>query len=275
MKKGINAWSFGKMKIEECLSLAKKAGFEGVELNLEEEGELSLESSREEIEGIANLAKGLNLELPSLSTGLHWRYSLSSLDLRIRRKGMEIVERMLEDATILGADTVLVVPGLVTEEASYDYVYKASQESLNNLVPLASECKICIGIENVWNKFLLSPLEFKKFIDEVSSPYLVAYFDLGNVLVSGYPEQWIEVLGERIKKVHIKDFITKIGNISGFTNLLEGNINWRGVILALKKINYQSYLTAELSAYSFYPEKLIYDTSSSMDLILERSKENA
>lgn len=275
MKKGINAWSFGKMKIEECLSLAKKAGFEGVELNLEEEGELSLESSREETEEIANLAKGLNLELPSLSTGLHWKYSLSSPDLRLREKGMEIVERMLEDATILGADTVLVVPGLVTEKAPYDYVYKASQESLNNLIPLASECKVCIGIENVWNKFLLSPLEFKRFIDEVGSPYLAAYFDLGNVLIFGYPEQWIEILGERIKKVHIKDFITKIGNIFGFTNLLEGNINWRKVILALKKINYQSYLTAELSAYSFYPEKLIYDTSSSMDLILERSKENA
>lgn len=269
MKKGINAWSFGKMKIEECLSLAKKAGFEGVELNLEEEGELSLESSREEIEEIANLAKDLNLELPSLSTGLHWKYSLSSPDLRLREKGMEIVERMLEDATILRADTVLVVPGLVTEEASYDYVYKASQESLNNLVPLASECRVCIGIENVWNKFLLSPLEFKKFIDEVGSPYLAAYFDVGNVLVSGYPEQWIEILGERIKKVHIKDFITKIGNISGFTNLLEGDIDWRKVILALKKINYQSYLTAELSAYSLYSEKLIYDTSSSMDLILK------
>ena len=275
MKKGINAWSFGKMKISEILSLAKKAGFEGVELNLGEEGELSLESSREEIEEIANLAKGLNLELPSLSTGLHWKYSLSSLDLRLREKGMEIVERMLEDAAILGADTILVVPGLVTEEADYDYVYKASQESLNNLVPLASECKVCIGIENVWNKFLLSPLEFKRFIDEVSSPYLAAYFDLGNVLIFGYPEQWIEILGKRIKKVHIKDFITKIGNISGFTNLLEGDINWRKVILALKKINYQSYLTAELTPYSLYPEKLIYDTSSSMDLILERSKENA
>jgi len=137
---------------------------------------------------------------------------------------------------------------------------------------LAKKFKVYIAVENVWNKFLLSPLEMRKFIDEIGSEYVVSYFDVGNVLISGYPQDWIHILGKRIKKIHIKDFKTEIGNITGFVNLLEGDVNWQAVISALKEINYDNYVVAELMPpFKHYSEMLIKETSLKMDKILELS----
>lgn len=285
MKKSISYWSFpgvleGKPQLDlrGCMKKAKEAGFEGIELAVAEAGELTLNSSKEEIKKITQTAKDVGIELSSLATGLLWDYSLTSSDGKTREKAKDIVRRMLELASYLGMDTVLVIPGTVdvffkpdAEVVPYDLAYERSLEALKECVPTAERYKVSIGIENVWNKFLLSPLELRDFINKIGSPYLGAYFDVGNSLLTGYPEHWIRVLGKRIKKVHIKDFKTAVGNVNGFVDLLEGDVNWAEVMKALEEIGYDGWLTAEiLPPYSQHPEALLYNTSKSMDFILGR-----
>lgn len=285
MKKSINYWSFAekltdgsKMSLRGCMELAKRAGFEAIELTVAEEGELSLDSTRQDVEKIVQAAREVEIELSSLATGLFWDYSLSSSNDKVKDKAKGIVKKMLELASYLGTDTILVVPGAVdvffkpeAEVVPYDVAYKRSLESLRECLDTAEKYKVKIGIENVWNKFLLSPLEMRDFIDKLGSDYLGAYFDVGNTLATGYPEHWIRVLGKRIKKVHIKDFKRAIGNVNGFCDLLEGDVNWAEVMKALREVGYNDYITAEiLPPYSQHPEALIYNTSRSMDFILGR-----
>ena len=285
MKKSINYWSFpeklangSEMSLKDCMQLAKKAGFEAIELTVAEEGELSLDSTRQDVEKIVETAEEVGIELSSLATGLFWDYSLSSSNDKVKDKARGIVKKMLELASYLGVDTILVVPGAVDvffkpegEVVPYDVAYQRSLESLKECLLTAEKYKVNIGIENVWNKFLLSPLEMRDFIDKLGSDYLGAYFDVGNTLVTGYPEHWIRILGKRIKKVHIKDFKGAIGNVNGFCDLLEGDVNWAEVMKALREIGYNDYITAEiLPPYSQHPEALIYNTSKGMDFILGR-----
>jgi len=283
MKKSISYWSFperlangSKMSLKDCMEQAKKAGFEAIELAVAEKGELSLDSTKEDVGRIVQIAKEAGIELSSLATGLFWDYSLSSSSDKVRDKAKGIVKKMLELASYLGVDTILVVPGAVdiffkpeAEIVPYDLAYKRSLEALGECVPTAERYKVSIGMENVWNKFLLSPLEMRDFIDKVGSEYLGAYFDVGNALLTGYPEHWIRILGKRIKKVHIKDFKVSIGNANGFCDLLEGDVNWTEVMKALREIGYSDYITAEMvPAYSQHPEALLCNTSRSMDFIL-------
>jgi len=284
MKKGISRWAFpASLKLEECMSRAGEAGFEGIEVALDEEGEINLESTRDDMEKVIASSRKAGVELTSLATGLFWDYSLTGEKVEVRDKAkaivskMSIVSKMLELASYLGVDTILVIPGAVdvffkpeVEKVSYEVVYKRAKEALKELAETAEKYKVNIGVENVWNKFLLSPLEMRNFLDEIGSDYVGAYFDVGNVLVTGYPEQWIKILGRRIKKVHFKDFKTDIGNFTGFVDLLEGNVNWPEVIKAFGDIGYNGYAIAELFPYGCHPEALIYNTSKSMDLILER-----
>lgn len=271
MKKSINLWIRSKeMSLDTCLNVIKDAGFEAVEPNISEEDYLSLKSSEKEIEVLRKKIEGKGLEIASVSSGLLWTYPLSSPDKKIREQGGKIVEKALVSAKILGAGAILVVPGVVNENTDYDDCYKRSQESLKKLADTAEKTGVYIGVENVWNKFLLSPLEMKRFIEEIGSEYVGAYFDVGNVLVNGYPEMWIKILGRMIKRIHLKDFKVSIGNITGFCELLEGDVSWDRVIAALKKSGYDGYLTAELGPYRFYPETIIYHTSLSMDRILGR-----
>ncbi|MFY9278474.1 MAG: sugar phosphate isomerase/epimerase family protein, partial [Caldicoprobacterales bacterium] len=247
MKKGINIWSFrGGLSSKEYISMAKDAGYEGIEFALDETGIISLESSDEEIKEIRRMAEGEGLETPSLASGLYWKYPLTSSDEKIRQKAKDIVKKQLDAAALLGADTILVVPGLVGadfipggEVVEYDVAYDRSLEALTELKEYAEKVKVNIGVENVWNKFLLSPLEMRDFVDKIDSPYVGVYFDVGNVLYSGYPEHWVKILGSRIKKVHFKDFKVSVGNISGFVDLLSGDVNYPAVVEELKKVGYE------------------------------------
>ncbi len=285
MKKSINCWSFpeklangSKMSLKDCMHLAKKAGFEAIELTVAEKGELSFDSTRQDVEKIVETAEEVGIELSSLATGLFWDYSLSSSNDKVKDKARGIVKKMLELASYLGVDTILVVAGAVDvffkpegEIVPYDVAYERSFESLRECLDTAEKYKVNIGIENVWNKFLLSPLEMRDFVDKLGSDYLGAYFDVGNTLLTGYPEHWIRILGKRIKKVHIKGFKGAIGNVNGFCDLLEGDVNWAEVMKSLREIGYNDYITAEiLPPYSQHPEALIYNTSKSMDFILDR-----
>ena len=149
----------------------------------------------------------------------------------------------MECARDLGADTVLLVPAVVNENTRYADAYTRSQQHIRKLLPHAERLKVVIAVENVWNNFLLSPLEFARYIDEFRSPWVKAYFDVGNVLAYGWSEDWIRTLGKRIHRVHLKDFRR---GPRQFVNLLEGDVNWREVRRALEEVGYTGYLTAEL-----------------------------
>lgn len=278
MKKGINIWSFrGGLSPREYISMAKDAGYDGIEFALDETGIISLDSSDNEIKEIKRIAEGEGLETPSLASGLYWKYPLTSSNEATREKAKDIVKRQLDVAALLGADTILVVPGLVGadfipggEVTEYDVAYDRSLEALTELKGYAEKTKVNIGLENVWNKFLLSPLEMRDFVDKIDSPYVGVYFDVGNVLFSGYPEHWIKILGNRIKKVHFKDFKVSVGNINGFVDLLSGDVNYPAVVEQLEKVGYDDFVIAEMGVYKNYPDQTVYTTSIAMDKILGR-----
>jgi len=278
MKKSVNLWILpGNVKFEDGLKMIKNAGFEAVEVNTTEEGGvLNLNCKEDEAKKVAETIRKNGLEIASLLVGQFWKYPLSSPNPEIRKKGEELLEKGIKIAKYLGTDAILVVPGVVAslsgegEIVSYDIAYKNSQESIKKYVELAEKYNVYICVENVWNKFLLSPVEMKRFVEEIGSEYVKVYFDVGNILIIGFPEMWIRILGKLIKRIHLKDFKLSVGNINGFCDLLEGDVNWYEVIKALKEIGYDSYLTAELGPYKCYPETKIYNTSLAMDKILGR-----
>lgn len=259
------------------MQLAKKAGFEAIELAVAEEGELTLNSTKKNARSVLRMAQKVGIRLSSLITLLLWEHPLTSNDEKVRQRAKDIIKKMLELARHLEVDTILVVPGAVdicfkpgAEIVPYDITYERSLKALTECAQIAEKYKVSIGIENVWNKFLLSPLEMRDFIDKIGSEYVGSYFDVGNVLLTGYPEQWIRILDKRIKKIHIKDFKLSVGNINGFCNLLEGDVNWPEVVKALRDIGYNGPITAEVTPYKENPEALVYSTSTSMDFILGR-----
>ena len=278
MKKGINIWSFPQGTIKDSLNLAKSAGFEGVELALNAEGELSMTSTDKEINSIRNMANDMGLSLYSLSCGLCWDYRLSDDDANLRQKAKDMIKKQLDTAKILGADTVLVIPGVVNVEFSmpekkvaYDVVYERALEGLNELKGYAEQLKVNIGLENVWNKFLLSPMEMRDFIDKIDSEYVGSYLDIGNTLYCSYPEDWVRILGNRIKKIHFKDYRIQAGGLHGFVDLLAGDVNYPEVVKALNEISYDGWVSAEMIPnYKHHTDAIIYNTSYAMDRILGR-----
>jgi len=293
IKKGINIWSFPiGMSIADSMELAKKAGFEGIELALAAKGFLSMESNENEVLEYKKKADEIGIEINSLATGLYWQYSLTSNKEDIREKAKAVVRKQLDFAALLGSDTALIMPGSVgcdfkpdeivpdaknieyyvgSEIIDYDVAWNRSISSLKELAPYAQKKGVYIGIENVWNKFLLSPLEMRNFIDEVGSPWVQAFLDVGNMVIFGYPQHWIKILGNRIKKVHFKDFRRSIPTKDGFLDLLAGDVDWYEVIKAFNKIEYEGWANAEMCPiYRFYSDQIIYNTSASMDRILKR-----
>lgn len=278
MKKGINIWSFPQGTIKENLTLAKDAGFEGVELAINASGELSMASTEKEILEVKKTADDLGLSLYSLSSGLCWDLRLSDDDEKMREKAKDMIKKQLDTAKILGADTVLVVPGVVNVEFSfpekkvaYDVVYERSLESLNELKKYAEALQVNIGLENVWNKFLLSPMEMRDFIDKIGSAYVGSYLDVGNTLYCSYPEDWVRILGNRIKKVHFKDYRMQAGGLHGFVDLLAGDVDYPEVVKALNEIGYDGWVSAEMIPnYKHHTDAIIYNTSYAMDRILGR-----
>lgn len=240
LKKGIMWGSIGVGKtIMEKFQAAKAAGFDGVEV--------MSHLNRDEVLA-ARSATGL--VIPSVCNEMHWKYLLSDPDPAVREKGVEALKLALEDANVYSADTVLLVPGRVTEDVTYDECWNRSVEEIKKAIPLAKELKVKIGIENVWNNFLLSPMEAATYVDQFRSVFVGFYFDCGNILNYGWPEQWIKILRSRIAKVHIKEFSKKLadtqGKGAGFkVNLTEGDVNWNKVMAALDKIGYAGWTTIE------------------------------
>ncbi len=254
MKIGINRWTLPPhLPLKECFRLVAQAGFDSIEINIAEEGELRPDTTEQEVKALVAQAQQAKLELSSLSTGLGWRYPITSGDQTVRQQGAKMIRAQLQAAHWMGVDTILVVPGIVNADTAYDDAYSRAHDVLWELAPLAQSLGISIGVENVWNKFLLSPLEFAGFIDKVNASArttsIGAYFDVGNILQYGFPDQWISILGPRIRKVHVKDFKTTVGNMGGFCNPLQGDVPWQKVKDALDRIGYDGYITAEVEGY--------------------------
>jgi len=239
---------------EDKVKLAKKCGFEGIELN-------SPIADLDAAQKLGALARQAGVPIHSIVYG-GWGAPFSDPDPKVIEKGLAEMQTALRSAKAASADTVLLVPAIVNEDVGYGDAYKRSQEHIRKLLPLAEELRIFIAVENVWNKFLLSPLEFARYVDEFQSPWLKAYFDVGNVIIYGYAQDWIRTLGKRLVKIHLKDFKRK-----GYewTNLLDGDVNWKQVRLALDEVGYDGFLTPELRGGD---ESYLTDLSGRIDKIL-------
>ncbi len=223
------------------LKLIKDLGYDGIELNSPGLNRDEAIRARDES----------GLPIHGLVDSVHWRDTLSHPDPEVRARGLEGLKTALRDAKALGATSVLLVPAVVDKNVSYDQAYSRSQAEIRKALPLAGELGIKIGLENVWNNFLLSPLELARYLDEFDSPMIGSYFDVGNVVRYGWPEQWIRILGKRIVKLDIKEYSRKKqmneGLRKGFqVELLEGDCNWPAVMAALREIGYQGWGTAEV-----------------------------
>lgn len=285
MRKSVSEWCFpGSMPMADRIALARDAGFEGIEVALAEDpdgslaaqGMLTVEAVETQAKAIQAMADKAGIAISGVATGLHWAYSLTDDDPEVRAKSLRITETLLQAGALLGSDIVLVIPGTVCPAfgppqapVPYDVCYERSREAVAKLLPQAAECGVKLGLEMVWNMFLLSPLEWRSFVDSFASEWVSIYFDVGNVLLTGFPEQWIRILGSRITRVHVKDFKRSVGTLEGFCHLLEGDVNYPAVMEALRETGYDGWLTAEVGPQSPHaPEHLIYVTSQAMDRIL-------
>jgi L-ribulose-5-phosphate 3-epimerase len=256
------------------LGLIKRAGFDGVELWLGDTPWFQPETTDTAVGALRRKVEDAGLLVSNVSTGLHWASPLSSRDPGIRARAARIVERQIETASLLGTDAILVVAGLVTEEVPYNEVYQRCAEALRTLGETATRAGVRIGCENcnAEQRFLLSPREFGQFLDDVGSPAVGLHLDVGNIHDTGFAEQWIEILGARITRIHLKDVMKhrgRCGDQSVYTNLFLGDNNWPAIRAALAKVGYDGWLVAEMEArYRYAPDQQFYDTAQAMDRLI-------
>ncbi|HLI34051.1 MAG TPA: TIM barrel protein [Terriglobia bacterium] len=196
-------------------------------------------------EEIKEAAEKSGLPIDSVENMDHWKYPLSSADPAVVEKSLQGMRTSLHNARLWGAHCVLLVPAVVNEQTSYRQAWVRSQREIRKLIPLAEELKVVIALEEVWNKFLLSPLEFARYVDEFKSPWVKAWFDVGNVVLYGYPQDWIRALGSRIVDVHVKGF-KHTGDCYEWVNLGDGDIDWPEVRKAFQEIGYRGAAITEL-----------------------------
>jgi hexulose-6-phosphate isomerase len=257
---------FGMIKEELSLTdkfkLVKDLGFDGIEFN----SPIDLDKSE-----ILEAKAKSGIELPSVVNKDHWKKPLSDPNPEVRSQCIQSVAQSLQDVKDFGGDTVLVVPGVVNENVTYEQAYNTALNSIRELIPYAEKTGMQIALENVWNNFLISPVEAKRFVDEINHPLVGWYFDIGNILRYGWPEHWIKTLNSRIMKLHIKEYSRELMNTKGLwegfkVNLLEGDNNWPVVMKAVSEINHRGgWLTAEVSGGDRIRLK---DISERMDRII-------
>ena len=261
MKISASYWIFeggleGTLPISDAMEQASQLGFDAIELGIASQGVLTHQTTQAECETISEQALQHELEISGVASGESWGCSPTSSDAKVRETILEFTQKALQVTQWLGTDAYLFVPGAVdvfflpeAEVVPYDVCYDRATQAISQLLPTAEKLGVSVADENVWNKFLLSPLEMRDFIDYFQSEKVCAYFDVGNVLLTGYPDQWIRILDSRIKRVHIKDFKLSTGTADGFVDLLEGDVDFDAIKKALKEINYDGYVTAEMIPY--------------------------
>ena len=223
--------------------LAKEIGFDGVELDY---------PSSYSDEEILEAKSKSGIEIPGLVNSLHWKKPLSHDKPEVRKECTDSMKAALEACKRYGGTTVLLVPAVVNQKISYDKAWERATVEIKKMLPVAQSTGIKIAIENVWNNFLISPLEAARFIDQFDSDMIGWYFDVGNIVRYGWPEHWIRILGHRIIKVDIKDYSRdkqqSEGIWEGFkVKIGDGDSDWANVNKALKEVGYSGWGSAEVS----------------------------
>lgn len=232
----------GKGSVLDKLTLLKEVGFEGVELD---------SPSNLDLDEVLVAMRRTGIEIAGMVDSVHWSQTLSDADPAVRAKGVAALETALRDAGKLRATSVLLVPAVVSAKVSYDDAWTRSEAEIRKVLPLAAELGVCISIENVWNHFLLSPLEAARYVDQFQSPFVGWHMDVGNVVNYGWPDQWIAVLGKRIRRLHIKDYSRKKRDEQGLwkgfdVELGQGDVGWPATMAALDAIGYEGWASAEV-----------------------------
>jgi hexulose-6-phosphate isomerase len=271
-RKGICATIFPKtMPLEEQFRQTRAAGFEGLEIPI---GDLlPLDTGREQAQRLADAAQKAGVEIVSLWVSAPLSASpLNHPDPEVRARGVEALRKAITLASWMNCGVLLIVPGRLGTGPKFQYGYQETWDrvsaEMKKVVPDAEKARVCLAPENVWNKFLVSPLEMRAFVDQFRSPWVGAYFDIGNILQYGYPQDWILTLGARIKRVHAKDYKLSTRAEQGrFVDLLEGDVDWKDVMAALVKVGYRGFISPE---YSYRPDDPDYirRISAALDKIL-------
>ncbi len=244
--------------LEDKFGIARDAGFEAMEV-----GNVP---TMQEAEQLAKASQATKFPIHGVMNMEHWKSPLSSPEAGVAERTVASMKMSLEQAAMWGASSVLLVPAVVNPQVRYEEAWQRSQEHIRELIPFAKKAKVVIAVENVWNKFLLSPIEMKTYVDQLKSPWVRSYLDVGNMLLFGYPQDWIQTLGKnRIAKLHFKDF-RFVKRQAEFVNLRDGDLDWKAVHQALREVGWSGYATVELekgdAAY-------LKDVAQRVDLILE------
>lgn len=252
MNKGINGWTFAGVGILDAARQARSAGFDVFEPTLNADGDLTPTSTEADCRRLGDAIRTTGLEVSSLATGLWFQSHYTAEDPAVREAAFELTLACLDRAQWLGASVLLVIPGLVRHEARprellcrYDDALLRTYHALQRLMPEAERRGVTIALENMWNSFLLSPVELRDLIDRVNSPWAGVYLDVGNLLRYGMPEDWIRILGRRISRVHVKDYNVAVGTREGFVSPGDGDANWPAIVNALRETGYAGPLIYE------------------------------
>lgn len=263
MKKGLTQICLGRdSRIPDALQLCREIGYQGLEILMTQNGELTMDSGPSEYAAIRRFSDSAGVELTSIcGSG-----DLTDNDPAVVDAYKAQIRKMLEAAEALGLDTVLVTGGRTRPDVPYDTAYDRQLAALSELAADAEQRRVNIALENIWNKLLISPLEFREFLDRIGSEYVGCYFDTGNVVLYGFPEQWIRILGRRIKKIHFKDFrIDHSERRYEWSQLMEGQVDWPAVMREIRAIGYDDYVITEVCG-----DRAVYEeTCRIMDRILE------
>lgn len=275
MKKSIGDTIFPEgMSFEDGVKLLKRAGYDGIELWLGGRSWFQMQTKDAKLQELFAKIQDAGLEVSNVSNTLDWEENICARDPAKRQAAFQHVERQIEAAQMFKTDAILVVAGVVTSETPYNEVYSRCLDALRKLGEVAGKAKVKIGIENCNSeqRFLLSPREFHTFLDEVNSPWVGIHLDVGNIHDTGFAEQWIEINGSRITRVHVKDVFKhrgRCGHESVYTNLFLGDNNWRAIRDAMIKVGYNGWIIAEMEArYHYAPDQQIFDTSAAMSRLI-------
>ena len=279
MIKGISYLSFengleNTQSIESALEQTKTYGFDALELSVSNEGIINTNTSKEECRIIRQKINDSGIFVDSIATGMSWAISPTSEDKATRNKSISLHKDALQVASNLGCKALLFVPGVVkspisSEIVRYDKALDRIRDAINQLLPIAEDLDVDLCMENVWNGFFYSPIELRDFVDSFESNKLGVYLDVGNLIgYQQYPPHWIELLNSRIKRVQIKDFQENFdwtGSFS-FCDIGKGDVPWKETIEALKSINYQNTIIAEMLPWD---ETILSRTSAAMDQLFD------
>jgi L-ribulose-5-phosphate 3-epimerase len=282
--KGINYWSFpgsfeDKVDPFDAIRLAKEHGYEALEFCIGGAGtQVGLDISEQKVRDLVADAEEQGIALDTTASGLYWGNSLGDPDPAVRGVAKDQLKKMLEISSLFGAKVHLTIPGAVDvffdpsrPVQNYSEVMKWGSEGLFELLPHAESCGVKMGIENVWNKILITSGEMKAFLEQFNSPWVGCLFDVGNVIPFGYPEQWIRHLREHIIAIHIKDYKRSVGTADGFVDLFEGDVDFAEVMNALEEIGFSGPLVAEMIPhYPRFPMVRVSNTSRAMDAFMGR-----